>query len=92
MNKLPKIFHNNDRYITNNKKSFNSFEKVDSIEMVNSNSYIDLENLYEYFNKNVVITLKNGNVYSGVLISKRDNKLLLDSSEYIKIDEILKIN
>ena len=98
MSRLPSIFHNNDKFLNNNKNSFNTFgilkdsNKIDKKDKKEDINIVDIENIYSLFNKKVVITLKNGSVYSGVLISKRDNKILLDSSDYILISDILSIN
>ena len=96
MSKLPNIFHNNDKFFTNNKNSFTTFEKIKenkNKELKEDNNFlIDDDSLINYFNQKVVITLKDGSVYSGVLLSKRDNKILLDSNDYISINDIIKIN
>lgn len=93
MSKLPNIFHNNTKFYTNNKNSFNTFEKVKEIKKKdNIDTDVDLDNLFTYINKKVIITLKDGSTYSGIMISKRNNKILLDSNDSILIDDILKIN
>ena len=94
MSKLPKIFHNDNKFYTNNKNSFNTFEKrVENNIEEQKKKYnsIDIDGIVTYFNKKIVITLKDGKVYSGVLISKRNNKLLLDTNDYILIDDIISI-
>ena len=92
LSKLPSIFHTNDKFYTNNKSSFNTFDKIKEEVKKENDTSIDKDDLINYFNKRVVITLKDGSVYSGVLISKRDNKILLDSNAYILIDDISNIN
>ena len=88
MSKLPKIFHNNNKCITNNKNSFNTFnlEKKDIISSFDSNILIN------YFNKKINIHLKDGKVCNGVLISKRGNTILLNNGEKINIKEIDYVN
>ena len=96
MSKLPNIFHNNDKFLTNNKNSFTTFEKQKESkneELKKDDTFlIDSDSLINYFNQKIVITLKDGSVYSGVLLSKRDNKILLDSNVYISINDIIKIS
>lgn len=90
MSKLPSIFHNNNNLTSNNKNSFNTFTK--SKKEVKDNSIsIDKDNLINYFNKRVVVGLKSGNEIEGVLISKRNDKILLDTKDYINIKDILYI-
>ena len=89
MSKLSNIFHNNIKYSTNNKNSFSTFNK-EKKEIVNTNS-IDIDNIMNYFNKRIVIELKNGSKMEGVLLSKRNNILLLDNGDYIDIKDILSI-
>jgi len=86
LNKLPNIFHNSGKYITNNKNSFVNFYKGK-----NDNHCINRDNLINFFNKKITITLKSGNNISGVLLSKRENYILLDTYDYINIDEIIDI-
>lgn len=86
MSKLPSIFHNSGKYITNNKRVVNNKENK-----VNSNVSLDKKSLINYFNKKIIIELKTGKTVSGVLLSKRNNKILLDNNEYIDIDDILSI-
>ena len=83
MTKLPKIFHNNDKYISNNKNSFKSFD----IEKSNDNSF-DSDSLIYYFNKNIDIHLKDGSVVSGVLISKRGENILLKNGIHVNTKDI----
>ena len=89
MSNLPKIFHTNGNFITNNKNSFNSFDKKN--EVVKSDSLLKDNDLIKYFNKEISITLKNGDILNGILISKRNDKILLDTGVYILINEILNI-
>lgn len=88
MNKLPSIFHNNIKFKTNNKNSFNTFKNEKTIS---NNNVIDNNNLINYFNKKICVELKSGNVIEGVLISKRGNTILLDTKDYINISDIVSI-
>ena len=89
MSKLPNIFHNEEKYVTNNKKSYNTFNNKKEVK--NNPVFLDKDNLINYFNKKIVILLKNGNEVTGKLISKRNNQLLLDTKEIISIDDISRI-
>ena len=89
MSKLPSIFHNNDKLSSNNKNSFSSFNK--SKKEIDNTITIDIDNLINYFNKRIVVGLKSGNEIEGVLISKRNDKILLDTKDSINIKDILYI-
>jgi small nuclear ribonucleoprotein (snRNP)-like protein len=88
--KLPRIFHNNEKIISNNKHSFSSFNNNEENKKNEDSFSRDL--LVNYFNKMIVVSLKNGNKYSGILVSKRGNVILLNTGEYININEIVSIN
>lgn len=88
--KLPKIFHNNGKIIANNKHSFTSFSNNEK-DNINNESF-SKDSLVNYFNKMIVVNLKNGNKYSGILVSKRGNVILLNTGEYININDIASIN
>ena len=84
LNKLPSIFHTSSNFITNNKKSFVNYKENNH----ESNNRYDLIN---YFNKEIVVVLKSGKEIRGVLISKRNNYILLNTSDYINIKDIMEI-
>ena len=84
MKKLPKIFHNKSNYITNNKKTFINYKN-------NNNSFINKDNIIDYYNKKVVIVLNTKEEYEGVIISKIGDVILLDTGEYIDINNIVTI-
>ena len=88
MSKLPSIFHNNDRLSSNNKNSFMTFNNSKK-EIIDNKITINEDNLINYFNKRVVVGLKNGSELEGVLISKRNDKILLNTKDYIEIKDIL---
>ena len=93
LSKLPRIFHNNEKFITNNKNSYINF-KATKEENKKENNYIpsvDVNNLINFFNKKVSIILKNNNESTGVLISKRGDIILLDNGEKINIKDIADI-
>lgn len=94
MTKLPKIFRNNEKFFSNNKNSYNTYNKISEkkYEEINNLSNFDKNILINYFNKKINITLKNGNKVSGILISKRNDTILLDSGEYIHVNDINDIN
>ena len=85
MSKLSNIFHNNIKYNTNNKNSFSTSKK----EVTNPS--LNIDNLINYFNKSIIIELNNGTKIEGVLLSKRDDIILLDTGDHIDIKEILSI-
>lgn len=86
MSRLPSIFHNNAKVITNNKNSFNTFE--DKKEIVKDDYFINIDNLINYFNKKVIIETKSKEHIEGILISKRNDMILLDTGRYINIKDI----
>ena len=86
MNRLPSIFHNNAKVITNNKNSFNTFE--DKKEIEKDDYFINIDNLINYFNKKVIIETKSQEHIEGILISKRNDMILLDTGRYINIKDI----
>ena len=86
MSRLPSIFHNNAKIITNNKNSFNTFE--DKKEIVKDDYFINIDNLINYFNKKVIIETKSKEHIEGILISKRNDMILLDTGRYINIKDI----
>lgn len=87
MSKLPNIFHNNSNFNSNNKHSYNTFNNKKEI----INNSINVDNLINYFNKRITITLNNKEEYTGTLISKRNNYIMLDTKEKINIKDIISI-
>ena len=87
LSKQSSIFHNNIKYSTNNKNTFSTFEKVDD----NNDISFDKDSIINFFNKRITIELKSGDTITGVLLSKRNNVLLLDSGDYINLKDILSI-
>ena len=85
MNRLPNIFHGENNYKTNNKKSFINYNKD------KSDSKINKDFLANYFNKEITVVLKSGKDVKGILLSKRENIILLDTGDYISLDDILEI-
>ena len=90
MSKLPRIFHNNNKFNSNNKTSFNTFGKAKESKVINNT--FNSNCLIDYFNKSISITLKDGSIISGILISKRGNNLLLNNGIHLKVEEIDHIN
>ena len=88
MSKLSNIFHNNTKYSTNNRNTFNTFNS-NKKKVVNKSNNMD--NLINYFNKRIIIELNNNEKKEGILLSKRNDYLLLDSGEYINIKDIISI-
>ena len=85
MNRLPNIFHGEDSYTTNNKKTFVNYSRD------KSDSKINKDLLANYFNKEITVVLKSGKDVKGILLSKRENIILLDTGDYISLDDILEI-
>lgn len=92
MSKLPKIFHNNNKIISKNRSSFNTFNNKETTNKQEEKYSFDKYELINYFNKKINIYLKDGSVKSGILISKRNNIILLDNLEKINIKDIININ
>lgn len=82
--KLPKIFHNDDYIASNNRTSFSSFQE-ERVKEVKDND------LFQYLNRVVDITLSNNDSISGKIISIRDDKILLNNGISININNILNI-
>lgn len=91
MSKLPNIFHSDSKYFSNNRNSFNSFDKYRFKKEEKSVVDFDKDTLINYFNKYIVVEMKNGNKSSGVLVSKRNDKILLNTGESININDIISI-
>ena len=89
MSKLPSIFHSNSKVMSNNKNSFNSFDREEEVN--DRDTSFDKDLLINYFNKSVVVELRNGNKSSGILVSKRNDKILLNTGEYIDIKDIVSV-
>lgn len=92
MNKLPKIYHKDERIISNNKYSYISYEK----RMNNSikEEKLDIKEKFNYitlFNKKVEIVLNNQTSIYSSIISKQNNMLLLSNGKKIDINEIREI-
>lgn len=98
MARLPHIFHS-DRIVSNNRNSFNTFNSYNDeliprkeIKKEEYTSSFDKDSLINYFNRSISLTLKDGRVVSGVLISKRGDIILLDTGEFINVDSIISVN
>lgn len=95
MSKLPKIFHGNDKIFSNNKNSYNTYSNlrndIEKDEDKDKESF-NKDQLINYFNKRINVVLKNGSVMNGVLISKRGNTILLNSGQYINLDDVKEVN
>ncbi len=86
MGKLPKIFHSDDKIISNNRKSYISYGNIREEEKL----YIE-DSFYDLFNKRLSYILKNGEVFSGIVVSKRNNELLFSDGKRISINDICSI-
>lgn len=97
MTRLPHIFHS-DRIVSNNRNSFNTFNKFDDdiphkeIKKEEYTPSFDKDSLVNYFNRSISLTLKDGRIVSGILISKRGDVILLDTGEFININSIISVN
>ena len=90
MSKLPRIYHSDEKRISNNKNSYVSYRSINNDEKETTFDFD--ENIYSLFNKKSSFILKNGNTLEGVIISKRDKELLLNDGRRININDISSIN
>ena len=90
MSKLPRIYHSDEKRISNNKNSYVSYRSINNDEKETTFDFD--ENIYSLFNKKCSFILKNGNTLEGVIISKRDKELLLNDGRRININDISSIN
>ncbi len=95
MSKLPKIFHSDEKIISSNKNTYNTFdslriEKEDKED--EEEKTFNREVLINYFNKRINVHLKDGSVLSGILLSKRGDTILLNSGEYINLNDVTDVN
>lgn len=96
MTKLPRIFHS-DGIVSNNRNSFNTFNRFDEeikkeTKKEEDKPVFDKDSLINYFNRSVSITLNDGRVVSGILISKRGDVILLDTGEFVDVNSIVSVN
>lgn len=90
--KLPNIFKTPDKVTTNNKKAYYSFvnNKEKPIDEV-TNQKVDTDNFYIYFNKRVDIELVDGNIINTKILSKIDNRILIENGSYLDVSKIKNI-
>lgn len=98
MSKLPKIFHSDEKIISSNKNTYNTFDSLRT-EKEDKEGKEDKEEktfnrevLINYFNKRINVHLKDGSVLSGILLSKRGDTILLNSGEYINLNDVTDVN
>lgn len=90
--KLPNINKINNKITVNNKKTYYSFNN--ERQEKNINEVIDFlteENFFKYFNRNVEITLSNDSIIKTKILSKIDNKILLEDGTYLDLGKIKNI-
>ena len=87
LSKLPNIFHNSSKINSNNKHSYNTFLKEEKFKK----SSIDVDNLINYFNKKITVIMDTNEEYNGILLSKRDNYIMLDTGKKLNIKNIISI-
>ena len=90
--KLPNINKINNKITANNKKTYYSFNN--ERQEKNINEVIDFlteENFFKYFNRNIVITLSNDSIIKTKILSKIDNKILLEDGTYLDLGKIKNI-
>lgn len=87
MSKLPKIYHSNDKVISNNMNCYMNSKKEEKQE-IEENKEIEYIN---YFNKNIEVILKDNSSISGILVSVQKDYILLNNGHYIDIKDILYI-
>lgn len=91
--KLPNLYRCNKQIMTNNKKTYyslnNKQEKNNNENKSNSETTI---NYFYYFNKKVKIITNENETIETKILSKNNNKLLLEDGTYIKVEQIKSIN
>lgn len=92
--KLPKLYHGDD-ITTNNKKTYYSIKDEPKIVKESTKIVKDdikIKSFTPYFNKNITIYLKDGNVINGRILSKIDKRILVTGGIYLNVDDIESIN
>ena len=90
--KLPNINKINNKITANKKKTYYSFNN--ERQEKNINEVIDFlteENFFKYFNRNIEITLSNDSIIKTKILSKIDNKILLEDGTYLDLGKIKNI-
>ncbi len=91
--KLPELFHGKN-IISNNKKTYYSLndKEITNYKKDEKNSSVEVENKFKnfslFFNKNVLIKLKDGKEIRGKILSKIDKKILVTGGIYLDINDI----
>lgn len=88
--RLPKIYQGENKITSNNKKTYYSFSN-DSKQEESNNKQFDTDNFFKYFNKKVEIELMDNTVINSKILSKIDNRLLLENGNYLELNKIKNI-
>jgi len=91
--KLPNIYKNDEKIKSSNKRTYYSFrdskeiiENEKSTEEVNFNN-----NFFQYFNKDVEIELTDGTIINARILSKSQNRIMLNDGSHIDVSKIRNI-
>ena len=91
--KLPDINKIKNKIITNNKKMY--YSSYDERQENKNNDVVEdilkEKNFFKYFNRSVEITLLDGSVVKTKILSKINNKILLEDGSYLEVDKIKNI-
>lgn len=84
--KLPELFHGKN-ITSNNKKTYYSLN-CEKEEITTKKETKDISNFEPFFNKNVLIKLKDGKEIKGRILSKIEKRILVSGGIYLNIDDI----
>lgn len=93
--KLPDIYKSKDNITSNNKKSYYSFSNSTNkneieVEKMNKEPF-DTDNFFQYFNRFVEIDLIDNTTIKTKILSKLDNRILIENGTYIELEKVKKI-
>ena len=90
--KLPDIYKSKDNITSNNKKSYYSFSNStnkNEIEVEKMNKEpLDTDNFFQYFNRSVEIDLIDNTTIKTKILSKLDNRILIENGTYIELESV----
>lgn len=89
--KLPNIYKSDKRIKSSNRDAYYSFKDSNENILIDKksteSSYFD-DNFFQYFNKDVEISLKDGKYINARILSKSGNRVMLNDGSYIDVGNI----
>ena len=89
--KIPKLYHGNDIKKPINKKSYYSEKKTKEEKEIKEEINNIPNNFFKYLNKTVTIITKDNKTLNTKIISKFQNRILLEDNNYLTLEEIKSI-